>query len=255
METIEHHPSFVIALPMYNEEAYVEACLNAIFPVLNRIKVRNAIVAVNDGSHDRTLSILEEMKPVFERLHVVNHPVNRGYGGSIRTAYKFAIDHSYDYVLFMDADLTQDPRYIMDFLPHMANGVDFIKASRYISGSQVIGVPRFRIVVSSLGNSFARLAFHLPITDYTNGFRAVKTTLAKQFDLKENHFAILVEEMWQAKRFAKTYAEVIYSLTTRQNAEDSKFNYDFKVYAHYLKYCLLSLLMIHPKPTKNEKDR
>jgi glycosyltransferase involved in cell wall biosynthesis len=255
MEIIADHPSFIVALPMYNEEAYAERCLRAIFPVLDRIKVRNAIVVVNDGSRDHTLSILEKMRPEFERLHVVNHDVNRGYGGSIRTAFKFAIDHEYDYVLFMDADLTQDPLCILDFLPHMANGVDMIKASRYIDGSRVIGVPRYRVVISSLGNAFAKVAFHLPITDYTNGFRAIKISLAKQFDLKENHFPILVEEMWQAKQFAKSYAEVSYSLTTRQNAGDSKFSYDYKVYARYLKFCILALLNIHPKSTKNQRDR
>ena len=245
METIANHTSFVLSLPMYNEEAYAERCLRTISPVLDRITVRNAIVAVNDGSRDHTLSILEKINPEFERLYVVNHPVNRGYGASIRTAYQFAMDHEYDYVLFMDADLTQDPLCILNFLPHMANGVDMIKASRYIEGSRVIGVPRFRVIVSSFGNAIARLAFHLPITDYTNGFRAVKISLAKQFELKENHFPILVEEMWQAKLFAKSFAEVSYSLTTRQNAEDSKFKYDYKVYARYLKFCILALLNIH----------
>lgn len=39
---------------------------------------------------------------------------------------------------------------------------------------------------------------------------------------------ILVEEMWQAKLFSKSYAEVSYSLITRQNAEDSKFKYDYQ---------------------------
>lgn len=244
METIANHPSFILALPMYNEEDYAERSVRSILPVLDRTQVRNAIVAVNDGSRDHTLSILEKMKPEFERLHVISHPVNRGYGASIRTAYKFAIDHKYDYVLFMDADLTQDPFCILNFLPHMVNGINMIKASRYIRGSQVIGVPRFRIVISSFGNAFARLAFHLPITDYTNGFRAVKTSLARQFNLKEDRFPILVEEMWQAKQFAQSYAEVSYSLTARQNEADSKFKYDLKVYARYLKFCFLALLNV-----------
>jgi dolichol-phosphate mannosyltransferase len=244
MEIFVTPPSFIVALPMYNEEAYAERCLRSIFPVLDGMRIQNAVVAVNDGSRDHTLSILEKMKLQFERLHVVNHPVNRGYGASIRTAYQFAMDQKYQYVLFMDADLTQDPHCILNFLPHMVNGVDMIKASRYIKGSQVIGVPRFRVVISSLGNALARLAFHLPITDYTNGFRAVKVSLAKQFDLKENHFPILVEEMWQAKQFAKSYAEVNYALTARQNAADSKFKYDYKVYARYLKFCSLALLNI-----------
>jgi hypothetical protein len=154
----------------------------------------------------------------------------------------------------MDADLTQDPHYILDFLPYMENGIDFMKASRYINGSAVIGVPRFRVLISSFGNSFARLAFRLPITDYTNGFRAVKTSVAKEFKLEANHFEILVEEMWQAKYCARSFAEVPYSLHARSNAADSKFQYNWKVYKHYLRYCFYSLLNIKPPLTKVDKD-
>ena len=254
-KTPSEHPSFVIALPMYNEEVYAEECVRAIFSVLDDTKIRNAIVAVNDGSRDNTLRILEGIKPEFERMYIVNHHVNKGYGAAIKSAYRFGIESAYDYVLFMDADLTQDPHYILAFLPHIANGVDFIKASRYIKGSRVIGVPRFRMIVSSLGNAFARLAFRLPITDYTNGFRAVKTSVAKQFKLEANHFEILVEEMWQAKYFAKSFAEVSYSLRSRANAEDSKFQYNWKVYKHYLRYCFYSLLKINPPFTKSAKDK
>ena len=249
----EWQPSFVVALPMYNEEVYAENCVRAIFPVLDNIQLTNAIVAVNDGSRDNTLSILKRLQLEYNRLHVVDHHTNRGYGAAIRSAYQFGIEHGYDYVLFMDADLTQDPPYILSFLPHMKDGVDFIKASRYIKGSQVVGVPHFRVIISSFGNSFARLAFQLPITDYTNGFRAVKTNIAKYFQLKENRFAVLVEEVWQVKHLAKTYAEVCYLLSARVNAEDSKFKYDFNIYKLYLKYCFLSLLHINPNlKTKNQ---
>lgn len=248
-------PSFVIALPMYNEEHYAEKCLQAIFPVLDGIEFPNAVVAINDGSRDHTLAILERLQPGYERLHIVDHPVNQGYGAAIRSAYKFGIEHGFDYVLFMDADMTQDPKYILGFLPHMARGVDFIKASRYIKGSQVIGVPRFRVVISSVGNTFARLAFRLPITDYTNGFRAVRTGIAQHFDLHENRFPVLVEEMWQVKYLARTFAEVCYSLSSRAKAGDSKFRYDFSVYKHYLKYCFLAFLNRKPTLTRKQEDQ
>lgn len=241
------HPSFVVALPMYNEEAYAEKSIRTIFTVLDQIEMKNAIVAINDGSRDNTLKILNGLKPFYDRLYIVDHGVNRGYGAGIQSAYKFGIENNFDYVLFMDADLTQDPNYIRSFLPFMSTGVDFIKASRYIKGSSIIGVPQYRKNISSFGNMFARLAFRLPITDYTNGFRAVRTSLAKNFCLESNRFEILVEEMWQAKYLTKSFAEVTYSLTARPNAADSKFSYNFKVYKRYLKYCLYALVNIKPK--------
>ncbi len=240
-------PSFVVALPMYNEQANAEKCVRAVFKVTDDVPLRSAVVAINDGSRDATLRILEGLQPSFSRLHVVDHMVNGGYGAAIRSGYRFGIEQGYDYVLFMDADLTQDPRYILDFIPHMRGGIDFIKASRYIRGSRVLGVPRNRIIVSSFGNGLARLVFGLPITDYTNGFRAVKTTVATNFQLTERGFAVLVEEAWQAKYYARTFREVSYTLGARANAADSKFRYNFRVYRDYLKYCGFSLFRIHPQ--------
>lgn len=242
-----HPPSFVVALPMYNEQANAEKCIRSVFQVTDEVALRNAIVAINDGSRDGTLRILEGLLPSFSRLHIVDHAANGGYGAAIRSGYRFGFQHAYDYVLYMDADLTQDPRYIFDFIPHMRAGIDFIKASRYIRGSRVLGVSRNRILVSYFGNALARLVFGLPLTDFTNGFRAVKTSVAARFQLTERGFAVLIEEAWQAKYYAATYREVSYTLRARANAADSKFRYNFRVYRDYLKYCAYSLLGIRPE--------
>jgi hypothetical protein len=160
-----------------------------------------------------------------------------------QSAYKYGIENNYDYVLFMDADLTQNPESILDFKNEMAAGKEFIKASRYIKGSQVIGVPRKRVIISTIGNMIARIAFHVPITDYTNGYRAVRTSLANHFNLESTGFPILVEEMWQAKFYTRSFSEVTYTLSYRGNEGDSKFLYNTMVYKEYLKYCLYSLLV------------
>jgi dolichol-phosphate mannosyltransferase len=238
--------SFIVAIPMFNEESCAEKCIRAVNDVLSTIDVQNAIVAINDGSKDNTLSILKSLDKKYERLVIIDHSRNQGYGAAIKSAYKYGIDNNYDYVLFIDADLTQDPRYILGFVKEMAVGIDFIKASRYIKGSRVIGVPRQRVVISIIGNIIARLAFRLPVTDYTNGFRAVRTSVAKCFNLESSHFPILVEEMWQAKFYTKSFSEVSYTLSSRVNDRDSKFSYNMNVYKGYLKYCLYSLLGVKP---------
>ena len=240
-------PSFLVALPMYNEENNVERCISQIFDVLNKIETRNGILAVNDGSIDRTALILQSLLSDYPRLYVVNHEKNRSYGGAVRSAYKFAIDHHFEYILFMDADLTQDPKYILDFLLKMEEGYDVIKASRYIKGSSVVGVPQYRVTISRFGNLIARYSLRVPITDYTNGFRAIKTSLAERFCLKANTFEVLMEEIFQAKHASASFVEVSYQLTSRLLEEDSKFQYNPIVFYNYLKYCLFSLIGINPE--------
>ena len=77
----------------------------------------------------------------------------------------------------------------------------------------------------------------LPITDYTNGFRAIKTALLNNIDFEENNFAYLIEEIKKVSKFAKSYAEVPYTLTVREDSNSkSKFIYSTSVYFSYLKW-------------------
>ncbi len=67
---------------------------------------------------------------------------------------------NFDYVVFMDSDLTNDPVYLEAFAARMDEGFDVIKASRYVPGGGVRGVPVWRVGVSvsataSLGYCFA----------------------------------------------------------------------------------------------------
>ena len=139
----------------------------------------------------------------------------------------------------MDADLTQDTKYIFDFLDLMNKNIDFIKATRYALGGGCIGVSKFRKIISKVGNFIASIFLRLPITDYTNGFRAIKTDLLINFKNEENGFAYLIEEVNKVSKKAKSYAEVPYILSVRNDLDSkSKFTYSIDVYLSYLKWLI-----------------
>jgi dolichol-phosphate mannosyltransferase len=148
---------------------------------------------------------------------------------------------SLDYVLFMDSDLTNDPRYLAAFAERMLAGFDVIKGSRYVRGGGVEGVPGWRVAVSQLGNVVARVLFGLPVSDCTNGFRAVRTSLLSAVELEERGFAVIMEELHRLRPLARTYAEVPIVLTTRGNElRPSSFSFGPRAMAGYLRYPLLS---------------
>lgn len=230
-------PSFCVVLPMYNEEACAKACVETIYGHIQNIPTRTAIVCVNDGSTDRTKEILHALQETVPTLIVETHVVNQGYGGANVTGAKRAHAEGFDYVLFMDGDLTQRVDYIDLFVEEMRRGTDFIKATRYSKGGGVDGVPFKRWLVSYVGNMLAWIFFRLPIRDYTNGFRAIRTDLVSKLTAKEKGFAYLIEEIYQISKYAKTYAEIPYILRVRQEeASVSKFSYSFRTYYNYLKY-------------------
>jgi dolichol-phosphate mannosyltransferase len=239
--TQDGDPSFAVVVPAYDEEHGIEACVRAVAAALAALPNRGVLIVVEDGSHDATGAVLHRLEPELEGLIVLRHERNRGYGAGLRTGTEEALRRGYDYVLFMDSDLTNDPAYLADFAARMADGVDVIKASRYVPGGGVEGVPAWHSRLSQLGNLVARLLFGLPVRDSTNGFRAVRTELLASVDLEENGFAVIMEELYRLRPLARGYAEVPIVLTSRADElRPSSFSFGAGAMARYLKYPLLS---------------
>jgi glycosyltransferase involved in cell wall biosynthesis len=228
-----------VVIPMYNEAQIALKSLETILPYTRKLPIPTTVLVVNDCSRDETEAIVKDVirKQADDHLQLISHPHNQGYGGANRTGIRYAIEKGFDYVLFMDSDLTNDPKYLADFCVKMLEGYDYIKATRYAKGGGFTGVPWKRRIISKTGNRVARCVSGLPITDITNGFRAVKTDILRKVELQENHFSLIVEELMKSKKYVKKMGEIPNILGTRGgDAKGTSFNYDFKTYWKYFKY-------------------
>jgi dolichol-phosphate mannosyltransferase len=238
-----NHPTFAVVIPAFNEEAGIRAAVEAVDEALGKLPNETAIIVVDDGSVDRTGAELANVAEGRPRVLLVRHPTNRGYGAALRSGALRAASREFDYVLFMDSDLTNDPTYLTDFAEKMQEGFDVIKASRYIAGGGVDGVPWMRVLASKLGNRVARALFGVPVHDCTNGFRALRTTLVTSIDLHEEGFAVIMEELYRVQRLSPSYAEVPIILTVRDPyLRPSSFSLDPIAMMRYLKYPLLEAI-------------
>lgn len=238
---------------MFNEEAGAEQCVHAVCDELSRLPNRTTLIAVNDGSRDRTGDILRTLAPVEPRLTAVDHGQNRGYGAALRTGLERAAQDGYEYVLFMDSDLTNHPSDIPRFANKMAEGPDIIKATRYSGGGSVSGVPFYRVAISRIGNMLARVLYGLPVHDCTNGFRAGKVDLMMKMQLRENRFPIIMEELYWSKFLTRSFAEVPVVLTNRTGEQRvTSFSYKPRVFYNYLKYPVLAFFGIQPTIRSSE---
>jgi dolichol-phosphate mannosyltransferase len=241
-------PRFCVIIPMFNEQAGAEACVTRVSAELAKLGGHAALVVVNDGSSDKTHAILERLHPQFEDFHLLEHDVNQGYGAALRTGIAFAIEAGFDYCLFMDSDLTNDPADLGRFAAEMEKGTNVIKASRFVKGGGMQGVPWRRAAVSRLGNWMASFLFRVGVRDCTNGFRAVKTSILAQMQLTERGFPIIVEELYQSVFLAQTFAEIPVMLTNRADTlRLTSFTYDAATMRKYLGYALKAFLRLPPK--------
>lgn len=235
MESNYKKNTFCIIVPMFNEEKVVDKCIEGIMGAIKKIKQPTKVLVINDGSFDNTATLLKEKKQKYNSLIILTHKKNKGYGKALQSGTTKAIQLKFTWALHMDSDLTNDPKYIKDFIQQTTYDYDCIKASRYVPGSRLIGVPRYRQIISYIGNHVASLFFRIGIKDCTNGFRMVKLAALKEIKFNESNFSIILEELFFLKKGGAKFKEIPYTLTVRKDSS-SHFSYKPRVFYDYLKY-------------------
>lgn len=172
----------VIIVPTYNEAGNIEKLVHQIFSQIQKAKNWEIRVLVVDSkSPDGSEKIMRRLIKTYQRLHLLQVE-KEGLGRAYTLGFQFAIEKFSPYLIFeMDADLSHDPKEITNFLHEIEKGADFVIGSRYIKGGSI---PKdwgiHRKIFSIVGNIIVRLGFmKLNISDWTGGYRAVKTWLVK----------------------------------------------------------------------------
>lgn len=227
---------------MFNEEKVAAACVDKVIKEISKIKNYTKLLIINDGSLDKTPKILfEKEKQYKNQLIILTHKKNKGYGVALQTGISFALKEGFQFYLTMDSDLTNDPRYIHNFVKIISDKVDCVKASRYIRGGKVINVPYFRQLVSVIGNYIACRLFNVGIKDCTNGFKMVRLELLKGITFKEKSFSVILEEMYYLKKRHARFTEIPNVLYARTNST-SHFKYKPNTFYNYFKYVIKAAL-------------
>ena len=106
-------PSLSVFFPTFNEEANIKKTVLAAKKVLTKIADRWEILVINDGSSDRTQEMIRTLIKSDPRIKLINHPINRGYGASLKTGFYAA---QYPWLAFTDSDGQFDFSEITRFL-------------------------------------------------------------------------------------------------------------------------------------------
>ena len=127
-EGVTAPPRISIAVPLHNEQSVLVELLKRTLSVLDSLPGgTHEVVFVDDGSVDRTLSMLEEAAVKDPRIVAVSLSRNFGH----QAALLAALDHvSGDVVVVMDGDLQDPPESIPRFLEQYDQGFEVVYAIR-----------------------------------------------------------------------------------------------------------------------------
>jgi len=242
-----------ILLPCYNEEKSLPPLLEKIVLLQKKIENNVHIVAVNDGSRDRTGDVLKEWS-VKIPMTIVTHKLNRGLGETARDGIETAAElaRPEDIIIRMDADNTHEPDYIPSMLEKIKQGNDVVITSRFQKGGGMLGVNLYRTMISRAANFFMKCLFPIRgVWDYSCGFRAYKAELIQEaikifgdqfIGLKGVGFTCTTEKLVKLRMLGGKMAEVPFMLRYDQKYGNSKMISSITTVG----YLMLALKYIYP---------
>jgi dolichol-phosphate mannosyltransferase len=171
----------LIIIPTYNERENIENIFQAVLAL--RIKDLDILI-VDDNSPDGTAEVVEQYIKKNYPVSIIKRPSKMGLGTAYITGFKFALEHDYDYIFEMDADLSHDPKEIPNFLKEIKEA-DLVIGSRYLTGVNVINWPLSRLFISVMANKYSRFISGVPIRDLTSGFKCFRRRVLESIPLDE----------------------------------------------------------------------
>jgi dolichol-phosphate mannosyltransferase len=165
---------FSVIIPARDEEESLPPTVRDIHATFTREGVPHEIVVVDDGSRDRTWSVLQTLKAEVPTLAPVQNPGPHGFGRAI----VYGLNHSKgDAVVIMMADASDSPDDAVNYWRLLNEGYECAFGSRFVKGGKVIDYPRVKLFVNRLANFLVRIGFAIPLNDTTNAFKAYRRTV------------------------------------------------------------------------------
>ena len=193
-------PSITAFFPCYNDADTIGDLVLRADAELRRLTSDYEIIVVNDGSRDNSAEVLQELQARVERLKVVTHPVNRGYGGALRSGFAAA---SKDLVFYTDGDGQYDVGELPVLLMLLTDDTHFVNGMKMTRHD-----PAYRVFTGNVHRFITRWAFWLPISDVDCDFRLIRRSIVARLSLKSNSGSICVELVKQAQRAGAQFREV-----------------------------------------------
>ncbi len=116
-----------VVIPMYNEEAGAAECVRRVDKVVASMGCQYELIFVNDGSRDKTLSVLLSEKENNKHVRIIDLSRNFGHQLAIRAGIEHATG---DALIVIDGDLQDPPELFPELVKKWEEGYDIVHARR-----------------------------------------------------------------------------------------------------------------------------
>ncbi len=205
-------PRLSLVVPAYNEEGAIVETVEQLTQFLEPIG-DYLLIVVDDGSRDRTAELLASLDERFERLLIVQHERNLGYGAALKTGIRRATS---EYVAITDADGTYPNQRLPELLELAeADRADMVVGARTLKDK--VTYPLIRKIPKVFLVRWASWLSGQRIPDINSGMRVFRRESVLRF------FGVLPDT------FSFTTTITISMLTNRMNVKYVPIGYSARI--------------------------
>jgi glycosyltransferase involved in cell wall biosynthesis/putative flippase GtrA len=165
-----------VVIPVYNEEADLEASVLRVRDQLARLPWSHRITIADNASTDGTAVLARRLAHTHDDVRVV-HLAEKGRGRALKKVWA---DSDADVLVYMDVDLSTDLNALLPLVAPLISGhSDLAIGSRLRHDSRVVRGPK-REVISRGYNLLVRGALRTRFSDAQCGFKAIRRDVARE---------------------------------------------------------------------------
>lgn len=236
--------SISVFFPAYNDGGTIASMVLGAYKVLSEIADDYEVIVINDGSSDRTAEILEILKERFSNLRIETHPINLGYGTTIRKGISLSTK---EYIFYTDGDAQYDIWELKDLFKNR-DGCDIVNGYKIKRRD-----PFYRIVLGNLYNWLVKIVFGLKMKDVDCDFRLMKRSIFDKIELTSQSGVICVEMMKKIQDGGFIMKEVPVNHYYRSYGRSKFFNFP-RIFRVMVGLLYLWYKLVFKKYLKNESN-
>ena len=215
----------LVIIPTYNEAENIGSVIGQVLC----LPIAFDVLVVDDGSPDGTGDLVEALRKSHpNRISILRRKGKQGLGTAYIAGFNFALEHGYDLICEMDADLSHNPNDLVRLAePVLKGSADLAIGSRYVNGVRVVNWPLSRLMLSYGAGMYTRAITGIKVQDVTAGFKCFHRRVLEAIDLnavRSNGYSFQIELNFKAwkKGFSLVEVPIIFTERTEGRSKMSK---------------------------------
>ncbi|HRG22087.1 MAG TPA: glycosyltransferase family 2 protein [Saprospiraceae bacterium] len=208
----------VVVLPAYNAAKTLESTLREV-----PMDLVDELILCDDASKDNTAVLARSLGI----QHVIQHPINRGYGGNQKSLYNKALELNADIVIMLHPDYQYTPKLI----PSMVNIIGeelfpVVLGSRILGkGALKGGMPMYKYIANRFLTGFQNFLIGYKLSEYHTGYRAFSKEVLKAIHYEGNSDDFIFDNQMLSQIIYKGFDIAEVTCPTKYFEEASSINF------------------------------